>query len=153
MTTGFVQRFKGKVRAHILYLGSGGIADSVSGIAGKARLSIRVPIAVTAVANTDIAAISLPLGATLTAATVYTGTAFLAATDAKIEIGVSAGDASYVAQTSIKAVAVVALTLVNAAAAALASLPAVPNIFVRIVQTGAASATGAATLVLEYVMP
>lgn len=153
MATGFVQRFKGKIKAHVLYMGSGGIVDSASGIAGKARLSIRVPIAVTATANTDIAAISLPAGATLVAATVYTGTAFLAATDAKIEIGVSAGDASYVALTSIKAIGIVALTLVAAAAAALASLPAVPNIFVRIVQTGTTSATGAATLVLEYVMP
>lgn len=153
MISGVLQRFQGKIKVAQLILGSGGIVDGASGIAGKAQLSVRVPIAVTATANTDIPAISLPPGATLIGATVYTGTAFLAATDAKIEIGVSAGDASYVAQTSIKSIGVVALTLVAAAAAALASLPAVPNIFVRIVQTGTTSATGAATLVLEYLMP
>lgn len=152
-TTGFVNRIKGKMKAHVLYLGSGGIVDGVSGIAGKAVLSVRIPLAVTAVANTDIAAISLPPGASLVRATVYTTTAFLAATDAKIELGSSAGDNSYVALTSIKALGVVALTLVAAAAAALGTLGAVPNLYARIVQTGTASATGAATLVLEYVMP
>ena len=153
MATGFVTRIKGKIKAHTLYMGGGGIADDKSGIAGKAVLSLRVPLSVTATANTDIAPISLPPGATLVRATVYTTTAFLAATDAKIEIGSSAGDASYVAQTSIKALGMASLTLVNAAAATLASLGATPNLYVRIVQTGTASATGAATLVLEYVMP
>ena len=153
MATGFVTRIKGKIKAHTLYVGSGGIADDKSGIAGKSVLSLHVPLSVTATANTDIAPISLPPGATLVRATVYTTTAFLAATDAKIEIGSSAGDASYVAQTSIKALGMASLTLVNAAAATLASLGATPNLYVRIVQTGTASATGAATLVLEYVMP
>ena len=153
MATGFVTRIKGKIKAHTLYMGAGGIADDKSGIPGKAVLSLRVPLAVTAVANTDIAPISLPPGATLLHATVMTTTAFLAATDAKIEIGSSAGDASYVAQTSIKALGMASLTLVNAAAATLASRGATPNLYVRIVQTGTASATGAATLVLEYVMP
>lgn len=150
---GILQRFQGQVKIGKLILGSAGIVDPASGIGGKPRLAMRIPITVTATANTDIPAISLPAGATLVSAEVYTGTAFLAATDAKIEIGVSAGDASYVAQTTIKALGVVALTFVAAAAAALLSLPAVPNIFVRIVQTGTTSATGAATLVLEYVMP
>lgn len=150
---GVMQRFNSTVKIGRLILGAAGIVDPASGIGGKPRVAMRVPITVTATANTDIPAISLPPGATLVDAYVFTGTAFLAATDAKIEIGTSAGDASYVAQTSIKALGVVALTLVAAAAAALLALPAVPNIFVRIVQTGTASATGAATLVLEYVMP
>ena len=153
MTTGFVNRIKDKIKARTLYMGGGGIADDRSGIAGKALLSLRVPLSVTATANTDIAPVSLPPGASLVRATVLTTTAFLAATDAKIEIGSSAGDASYVAQTTIKAVGIAALTLVNAAAATLAALGTAPNLYVRIVQTGTASATGAATLILEYVMP
>ena len=31
MTTGFVQRFKGKIKAHVISLGSGGIVDAVTG--------------------------------------------------------------------------------------------------------------------------
>ena len=46
MATGFVTRIKGKIKAHTLYMGGGGIADDKSGIAGKAVLSLRVPLAV-----------------------------------------------------------------------------------------------------------
>lgn len=150
MATGFTDRFRGKIKASQLWLGAGGIIDAASGIAGGVVSTQKIALAVTATANTDIPSISLPPGKTLLRASVFTSTAFGAATDAKIEIGVSAGDASYVAQTSIKAAGTVALTLVTTALAALGSLPAVPNIFVRIVQTGTTSATGAATLVLEY---
>lgn len=149
MTTGFTQRFNGKIKAAVLYLGNGGIVDANSGIAGQPVVTQKIALPVTATANTDFT-VSVPAGKTLLRATVFTGTAYTAATDAKIEIGTSAGDASYVAQTSIKAVGVVALQLAAAAAAALASLPAPPNLFVRVVQTGSTTNVGAATLVLEY---
>jgi hypothetical protein len=150
MATGFVQRFKGKIAAHEIWLARGGLVDKTSGIFADPVVSIKLAMTVTATANTDYAAVSIPAGATLLRATVYTGTAFLAATDAKISIGTSAGDQTYVAQASVKALGVVSLTLVAAAAAALLSVPAAPQLFVRITQTGTTSATGAATLVLEY---
>lgn len=147
--TGIMQRWQGKVKAAALILGAGGIINAASGIAGKTVVAQRLAMTVTATANTDFT-MSLPTGATLLRATVYTGTAFLAATDAKVSIGVSAGDQTYVAQATIKALGVYALTLVAAASAALLSLPAPVNLFVRITQTGTTSATGAATLVVEY---
>lgn len=153
MATGIMQRFKGKVKIGTLLLGGGGIVDSASGIAAKTVVAIRLSMMVTAAATTDYAAVAIPANATLLRATVYTGTAFLAATDAKVSIGTSAGDQSYVAQTSIKALGAVALALVAAAAAALLAAPTAPQLFVRITQTGAASATGTATLVLEYLVP
>jgi hypothetical protein len=148
MATGFTDRFRGKIKAYVIYLGGGGIVDAASGIAGGIVSTQKISLPVTATANTDIPAISLPAGKTLLRASVLTTTAYGAATDCKIEIGTSAGDNTYVAQVSIKAIGVVALTL--ATAAGLAVLGAAPQLYVRLVQTGAASATGAATLVLEY---
>lgn len=147
--TGVVQRQQGKMKIATLILGKGGLVNGASGIAGKIVTSQALAMPVTAAATTDFT-MSIPAGATLLRATVYTGTAYLAATDAKVSIGVSAGDQSYVAQTTVKAIGVYALTLVAAAAAALLAAPAAPNLFVRITQTGAFSATGAATLVVEY---
>jgi hypothetical protein len=152
MASGFIQRFNGKIKAGVLWLGTGGggIVDSASGIAGKPQVAQRLAIAVTATANTDFT-MSLPPNATLTGITVYTSTAFLAATDAKIQAGVSAGDATYLALTSIKAAGVVVTAL---AGAGLRTMPSgSPNLFLRVVQTGTTSATGAATAVISYVMP
>lgn len=149
MATGFVERFRGKVKAEALWLGKGGIVDAASGIGAQPVTVQKLSLPVTAVANTDFT-VSAPAGKTLLRATVYTGTAYTAGTDAKIEIGTSAGDQSYVAAATIAAIGVHALTLVAAGAAALASLPATPNLFVRVVQSGSATAVGAATLVLEY---
>lgn len=149
MSNGFLQRFNGKVKIGALWLGTGGITDSHSGIAAQPVTVQKLSLPVTATANTDFT-VSVPAGKSLLRATVYTGTAYTAVTDAKIEIGVSAGDASYVAATTIAAIGVHALTLVAAAAAALGSLPATPNLFVRVVQSGGSTAVGAATLVLEY---
>jgi hypothetical protein len=149
MATGFTQRFKGKIKVHSLWLGSGGIVD-VSGIASSVQVAQRLAATVTAVANTDYT-MSLPTGATILGITVYTTTAFLAATDAKFQAGNAAGDASYVAGTSIKAAGVVAMVLAGAAQGA---MPAgTPNLFMRIVQTGAASAVGAATIIVDYLLP
>lgn len=149
MASGFLQRFQGKVKIGALWLGAVGIIDAASGIAAQPVVVQKIALPVTATANTDFT-VSAPAGRSLLRATVYTTTGYGAVTDAKIEIGISAGDASYVAQASIKAVGIVALSLVGAAAAALRTLPATPNLFVRVVQTGTTSATGAATLVLEY---
>lgn len=151
MASGFVQRFKGKIKASQLWLdGGNSLIDAPSGIAGQTDFILKVALAVTATANTDIAPISLPAGRALLRATVYTTTAFTASTDCQIEIGSSAGSAAYVAAVSVKSVGVYGLTMVNSAAAALAALPSTPNIYVRLVQSGTATAVGAGTLVLEY---
>lgn len=53
MTTGVLERFIGKIEIGSLVLGSGGLIDSVSGIAGKTDFLQRLSLPVTAVANTD----------------------------------------------------------------------------------------------------
>ena len=124
-----------------------------AGTQGQIEAARKVAIAVTATANTDITA-SVPPTATVIAIDLYTTTAFGAVTDATIQIGSTAGGVDYVAATSIKAVGLVRLTLVGAAAASLLSMPnASPNLFIRIVQTGGSSATGAATAVVRYLVP
>jgi hypothetical protein len=151
MANGFLSRFKGKIMCSQLWLAAGAVVyDAVSGLAGLMDFVTKTSLTVTAATTTDFGPLSIPAGKTLMRAAVYTSTAFGAVTDAKISIGISAGDQSYVAQTTIKAVGVYNLTLVNAAAASLASMPAAPNLYVRITQSGGNSATGAATLVLEY---
>jgi hypothetical protein len=151
MATGFATRFQGKVKAAALWLGSGGIVDAVSGIAGNVRVAQRISATVTAVANTDLPPLSIPPGATILGITAYTTTAFTAGTDAKLEAGISAGDATYVAATSIKALGVVAMTLASATLAAMGAT--LPNLFIRIVQSGTPTAVGAATIVVEYLIP
>ena len=150
MATGFIQRFKGKIKAAEIWLDAGGLYDAHSGIAGSTVVAQRLAMTVTAVATTDFPAMSIPKGATLLRAFVYTGTAFTAGTDCKISIGTSAGDQSYVAQASVAAIGIVELTLVNAAAATLLAAITAPQFFVRLTQSGTATAVGAATLVLEY---
>lgn len=155
MGNGFLNRFQGKIKVAELWLGSSptsGMYDAASGVRYGNGGAIRQAMTVTATANTDFT-VSVPPGAAIKSLMVYTATAFLAATDAQIEIGSSAGSAAYVALTSIKAAGVVTLSPVAsaAAAAALLSAPsASPNLFVRIVQTGTTSATGAATLVIAF---
>ena len=39
--SGIMQRFKGKIVAAVLYLGSGGIVDAASGVGGKAQAAFR----------------------------------------------------------------------------------------------------------------
>lgn len=154
MTTGFMQRFKGKIMAASLWINKNSLFDATSGVGGTLQGVVRIPLAVTATANTDIVA-ALPPGATFLSAAVYTTTAFTAVTDCTIQIGNAAAGAQYVAAVSVKAVAVVQLTLVNAAAAALSSMPALTtgsNVFVRLVQTGGATAVGAGILEIEYAL-
>lgn len=109
-----------------------------------------LPLAVTATANTDFV-LTIPPGAIAANYSVYTTTAFGAATDATIQLGTTAGGNDLVAATSIKALGAVQLTRVAAAAAL--HLRAPETVYARIVQTGAASATGAATLVASYALP
>ena len=150
MATGFVQRWKGKVMAAVLYLGSGGIVDAASGVAGKAQLANRTAITVTAVANTDFS-ISLPPGAVILSANFYTTTAFTGAT-VTAQLGSTLGTADIVAATNVKAAGFVLLAIAAGAPAAIGGLGAPPNVFCRIVQT-TPTAVGAGTLVIEYMNP
>lgn len=125
-----------------LRVGSG---DSIVGTVMVTRTQA---IAVTATANTDIT-LTMPRSK-ITTLLVLTGTAFGAATDATIQIGTTVGGVDYVAAQTIKAAAKVSLTF----AAALLAFPTLTDastLYIRIVQTGAASATGAATLIVEYI--
>lgn len=121
-----------------------GNADTVVGTAQVARVQ---PITVTATANTDI---QVPMSkCKLLTAINFTSTGFGAATDATLQIGSTLGGVDYVAPVTIKAVGKTALTF----AAGLAAFPTIADgatLYIRIVQTGAASATGRADLVLEY---
>jgi hypothetical protein len=114
---------------------------------------MRVPIAVTATANTDFP-ISLPPGASIDSIRAFTTAAFTAGTDAKLSVGSTVGGVDYVAQTTIAAIGVASMALVNAAAASLLSLPPTsPNLYLRLTQSGTATAVGAATILINYVLP
>jgi hypothetical protein len=123
------------------------LAKSGNYIKGAKALSLPV----TATANTDFA-VTLPPGATNVTYRTYTTTGYGAATDAQISIGSTAGGVDYVAATTIKAVGVKSHTPVDAAAAVHLA-PGALTFFVRVTQSGAASATGAATLVFDYALP
>ena len=142
--SGFSERTKGKVAV-------GGIAIGGAAPHAGGMFVLELPITVTAVAATDFIA-SVPLGATIMSASFFTSTAFGAATNAFISMGVSAGDGTYVAlaTTSVKALGIVNVPLLGAAAAALLNMPAPPNLFIRLAQTGAASATGAGSLLVNF---
>ena len=115
MATGFLARYNGKIKVAQLWLdpagtsGLDGIVDADGGLRFGVAGGIAFALPVTATANTDFT-MSIPPGARIASMTVYTTTAYGAATDCKIEIGTSAGDNSYVAQTSIKAAGIVLLT-------------------------------------------
>lgn len=114
------------------------------------RVSKSFSLPVTAVANTDFV-FDLPVGAVDVEFRTLTTTAYGAATDAQISIGSAAGGAQYVAATTIKAIGRKAHALVDAAAASFLSWPG--SLYVRVAQSGTASAVGAATLVAEYSLP
>lgn len=124
---------------------SGTVASPVASVNANQTQALSV----TAVANTDTT-MSIPAGARITKMTVYTTTAFGAATDATIALGNASGGAQYVAATSIKAGGVVVLSAAATTAAASGLLSFPGTLYIRIAQTGTASATGAATLVVEY---
>jgi hypothetical protein len=148
MATGFVQRFKGKIKAEELWLGFGGFFDAASGIKGVTDYIIKIPLPVTAVATTAFTA-SLPPGGTLLNASVYTSVAFTGAT-VTIALGVAANDTTIVNATTIKAVGIYPLTLLQPGAAAPAVMPNTsPNLFITVTQ-GTPTAVGTAFLQLNY---
>jgi len=161
MANGFLQRFQGKIKCAQLWLGSSstssgtaGLYDNASGIRLGVGGGARLAMTVTATTNTDFT-MAIPPGAAIQSLIVYTTTAFGAVTDAQITIGTSAGDNTYVAATSIKAGGLHTLAVASTATAAAAMLaaPALSsgvNLWVRIAQSGGNSATGAATLVVDY---
>ncbi len=104
-------------------------------------------IAVTATANTDFT-LTVPKSRILRITT-FTTTAFGAATDATLQVGSAAAGAQYVAAVSIKNAGVVEHTLVAGALGALSSVAEGTTLYFRVVQTGTASATGAALVVVE----
>jgi hypothetical protein len=116
------------------------------------RCSQELSLPVTAVANTDYAAVALPAGARNVTYRTLTTTAYTAVTDAQISIGSTAGGVDYVAATTIKAIGVKAHTPVDAAAAVHLA-PGTLTFFVRVTQSGTASAVGAATLIFDFSMP
>lgn len=141
----------GVKQAGQLILGPGGIVDAASGVNGRSDYVLKLSLPVTAVTNTDYT-LSLPPGATLVSAAVYTTTAYTGTTG-NISLGSAAAGAQYVAATDIKAIGVVQLVLVNAAAASLLSMPnAAPNLFIRIAQSTTPTAVGAGVLVVNYVV-
>jgi len=143
-----------------LFTGSQAIQSMRLGYpAGQTDAVQKLAIVVPAATTTDFV-MALPAGATVQTMQVYTTTAFGAVTDAQISIGNAVAGAQYVAATSVKAAGVVnlAFAATAASAAGLLSLPATTplggtNLFVRITQSGGNSATGAATLVVGYVVP
>lgn len=115
------------------------------------RVETNITLPVTATANTDFT-VTVPAGAINATYTVLTTTAYGAATDAQISIGSTAGGVDYVAATTIKAIGRYSLTPVAAAAATHLNIGGV-TLNVRVVQSGTASATGAATLIVGYALP
>lgn len=116
------------------------------------RCSQELSLPVTAVANTDYAAVALPTAARNVTYRTITTTAYTAGTDAKISIGSTAGGVDYVAATTILAIGVKAHTPVDAAAAVHLA-PGALTFFVRVTQTGTATVVGAAQLIFDYSMP
>jgi hypothetical protein len=132
------------------------MATLVQKLAKQAGSYIRceqtLSLPVTATANTDYPAVALPPGAINVTYKTYTTTAYTAGTDAKISIGSTAGGVDYVAATTIAAIGVKLHTPVDAAAAVHLA-PAALTFFVRVTQSGTATAVGAATLVFSYSLP
>jgi hypothetical protein len=116
------------------------------------RVTTTLSLPVTATANTDYTPIAFPAGATDLTYKTYTTTAYTAGTDAKISIGSTAGGVDYVAATTIAAIGVKSHTPVDAAAA-FHLAPGALTAFVRVTQSGTATAVGAATLTIGYSVP
>lgn len=120
------------------------------------RIEDIIALPVTATANTDYQ-VQIPAGARNVTFSTITTTAYGAATDAQVSIGKTVGGAEYVAAVSIKALGKVLHTLATTNIADLDTLPGSPGsmttVNVRVVQSGTASATGAANLYVGYSLP
>lgn len=128
------------------------LPQSLAGPGNFIRVTQELSLPVTAVANTDYAAIVFPAGATDLTYRTYTTTAYTAGTDAKISLGSTAGGVDYVAATTIAAIGVKSHTPVDAAAA-FHLAPGALTAFVRVTQSGTATIVGAATLTVSYSVP
>lgn len=113
------------------------------------RETLSLPV--TATANTDFT-FTFPPKAINGNISVFTTTAYTAGTDAKLSVGSTAGGVDYVAAITIAAIAMQALTRVAAAAVTWLS-PGGLTFNLRVVQTGTATAVGAATAVISYELP
>lgn len=102
------------------------------------------------VSTTDIA-VSVISGATITGINVYTTTGFGASGSVNLTAGTGIGDNAYVAAQNIKSLGLVVITF-NASGSPqnLFSMPAPPNFFVRLTQTGTPSAIGSALILVKY---
>lgn len=120
------------------------------------RIEDVVPLAVTAVANTD-GTFQIPCGARNVTFRTKTVTGFGAVTDAQVQIGKTVAGAEYVAATTIKALGDYSHTEVGTSVADLDTVPGILGQMAtfnwRIVQSGTASATGAANLYIAYSLP
>lgn len=116
--------------------------------------TLQIPLAVTAVTTTAITA-TLPAGAIVRSMAVYTTATFTGNTSSvTIAIGSAASGAQYVAAVSISAIGVLSLTLVAAAAGSFLSFPSgSPNVFITLTQAANATAVGAGTLSISYIVP
>lgn len=133
-------------------IGTGGIVDQTSGIRGVVNTAQRLSLPVTAVASTAFT-MSLPAGAMVIQAQVYTTTAYTGAT-VTIQIGATASASDYVSAVTIKTAGLHPLTLIEPGGSSipLSSLPAPPNLFITITQTATYTNVGAAVLMVEYVL-
>jgi hypothetical protein len=157
-TTGFVQRFQGKVKIGELFLDlfkNKSIYDSYTGVlAGSPIIAQKKTVQATADASGAFAW-AVPPGLTLLRATVFTTVAFLGSTTVTLALGTQAGDNTYVTATDVKAVGTHPLTLnsgatVTADCLAMPALASGSNLFGTLAQGGTPSATGTATLLLEF---
>ena len=137
------------IHCDTLDVGTGGIIDTASGIAGRITYTQSIALPVTAVANTDFV-MSVPAGCILHSMSVYTTVAYTAVTDCKIQVGNVAAGTQYVAAVSVAAIGIVPLTLLAAQTPAFALMPAAPNLFIRLVQSGGSTAVGNGILKVTY---
>lgn len=129
-------------------IGAGGIVDTASGIAGRMDYVQTLALPVTAITNTDFI-MSVPAGCILRSMSVYTTTAYTGTT-ANISVGNAAAGAQYVTAVSIASIGIVALTLLAAQTPAFSSMPAAPNLYIRIAQSTTPTAVGAGILIVNY---
>lgn len=119
-----------------------GNADTVVGVVPVARTLSLVP---TASANTDLT-LAMPAGYGLLRITFYTTTAYGGSTTVTAQVGTTSGGVDVVAARDIKPAGVASGTIAIANPTNMTAT----TLFVRIVQGGTPSATGAGQMVVEY---
>ncbi len=125
---------------------SGPLVVTGDGVSTQPVEVLVVPLAVTAVANTDLSFVLPPCR--ILRMTERTNVAFTGNT-VTIQAGSTAGGVDYVAAVDVKAVGTRALTLVAAGSAALDAV-AGGTVHARIVQTATFTAVGSGVLLVEF---